>query len=240
MGSLVGTTSPLRGLPANLEPRQRVLFDGVRFAIDMAELTFDRLVDALLRISQDGKADNVPGGFGAPFCDAWTVIDSVNRIRPLLLSIPGAKDALPVQHFIQKTEDVYRLRNRVQHLHGRLDKLAADKLPTWGIITWVTVADPASFTGHVHAIVAGSVFDTEHVMENPVGSTIRVPLDLVKLRAHGEVVALTSIPAILQELVSFLEGQLRRQFNDVPVAASDVYLRLEFQGQRDSPTGKTG
>ncbi len=224
MHALVSEASQLRRLPANLEPRQRALFDGVRFSVDMAELALDRLLSALpLTPGVDALAGHV-----APFCDAWTLVDAVNRIRPLLRAIPKAEHSNDVQDFLASTEDVYRLRNCVQHLHGRLDKLAADNLPAWGVITWVTLKDPSKEILILHTLLAGSVFDGSLPVENPIGQPLRVPIDLVRLHAHGEVVTLTALPEILHKIVISLEKQLEKQFPVGPKTGEGLYVTMEL------------
>ena len=233
MNRIIEADSALRRLPSNLAPRHRALLDGIRFSAEMCELAFERLIDSLVKISQERSADGVLGGFAAPFSDAWTMIDAVNRMRPLTERLPGANRGDVTAAFMAATARVYTLRNAVQHLHGRLDKIAADKLPTWGTITWLSaMGSPPRF--RMHVLVPGAMFQGEHALENPTGLAIRAPLDHVRLRAHGAIVTITDLPLAVRRLISFLEGQITYQFKDVPTSGSDTYIEVEVVPDADA------
>jgi hypothetical protein len=204
----------------------------------MCDLAFERLINSLVQISRERSAEGVVGGVAAPFSDAWTMIDAVNRIRPLMKGLPGSHRADATAEFMAATERVYALRNAVQHLHGRLDKIAADQIPTWGTITWLSVmGSPPLFK--MHLLVPGATFQGEHATDNPAGLSIRAPLDHVKLRAHGTVVTITDLPLAVRRLITFLESQIARQFKDLPESGSDTYIEAEFalDADEDQRTG---
>src|SRR5450759_4334869 len=53
--------------------------DGVRYAIEMLDRSYSRLVAELEAAASNGTTEECP----AIFLDAWSVVDSANRIRVL-------------------------------------------------------------------------------------------------------------------------------------------------------------
>ncbi len=194
----------------------------------MADLSFARLCRALLAITPDSSHDSSLPGFAGPFGDAWSIIDSVNRLRPLTLLVPGAKKHPAVRAFLGATEPIRALRDNVQHIQSRVDRLVSQQLPTWGVISWVTLHDRDPVLIRSHVIVAGSVSPGSHRLENPAGQRLRPPMDLVKLTAHGLTVDLGEALRSVAGLVTILENQLSRQFGNLPHAASDVYVAVDI------------
>ncbi len=231
---LLSEESPLRRLPDGLNQRQRLILDGIRYAIDMADLAYNRLLNTLA-VYSSGSVDAVPSQiYTSAFSDAWSVVDSVDRLRGLLLLIPGAKESPEVQVFQDRSKSIRVLRNSIQHLHARFDKLVSEKLPTWGCITWVTLSPEDSTRGATHMIAAGSLRGTSYAMENPAGKPIQQSLDLISLHAHGLSIPFSDLREALSSLLSFLERTLSLQFKDLPHAAADLYLGLPFIIKEDN------
>lgn len=239
MSDLIAKESPLRRLPSQLERRQRIVLDGIRLSVEMAELALGRLCGTLLDIDPKKTAGGLPG-FAGPFIDAWSVIDAVNRLRSLVLMIPGTKDHPDVRGFLEATDTVRELRNDVQHLNARVDGLASQKLPAWGVISWVTLHDDTPVRARSHVLVAGSVATSSHYLENPVGQQIRSPIDLVKLNAHGRSIDLGRTLSSVAGLVELLERQLKEQFGDLPSSGSDLYAAIDVVPSDEEPDEPRG
>src|SRR6185503_13959056 len=112
----------------------------MRYSVEMAELASDRLVTLLAEVSKsEPDGVRVESACASGLCDAWTIVDAVNRLRALTYAIPDGEEADYVREFREQTEQIRKLRNDVQHLYARVDKLASDQQPTWGTIAWVTV-----------------------------------------------------------------------------------------------------
>jgi hypothetical protein len=83
MSKLIPQNSPLVRHPQNLDPRQRLILDGMRYSVEITELAFRRLVEILTAISQSGKDSLPPDAFASALADVWAIVDSVNRLRTL-------------------------------------------------------------------------------------------------------------------------------------------------------------
>jgi len=53
--------------------------DGVRYAIEMLDRSYSRLISELEAAASNGTTEECP----AIFLDAWSVVDSANRLRIL-------------------------------------------------------------------------------------------------------------------------------------------------------------
>lgn len=75
---MIGKDSPLRLLPRDLDARQSLIFDGIRYAAEMADLAYGRLRLELVQLSTCAESGGQPSSFTPVFCDAWTIVDSAN------------------------------------------------------------------------------------------------------------------------------------------------------------------
>src|SRR5262245_48420210 len=100
---MLADDSPLRRLPPDTEPRLVSLLDGIRYSIDMVDLSYGRLRQGLAethkRFEAGLPAPAPPGAqhpiptllYAAAFSDAWTIIDAADRLRRLIPHLPKNK-----------------------------------------------------------------------------------------------------------------------------------------------------
>ena len=200
----------------------------------MLELAFNRLKQSLISISGRSTLAEAPRYVvTAAFSDAWTIIDSANRFRALLRLFPESRDIVEIQTFLDDTEPIKLLRDRVQHLQARFDKLVSQKQPTWGWITWITFETLESVQSH--ALVAGSLKGLKGLRaENPAGKLITPPIDLITLNAHGLSVALVNVINQVANLVALIEESLTPQFEEYDRTGADLYLVMTMESPAQS------
>src|SRR5262249_2733749 len=135
---LVENDSPLRRLPLALSKRQFLVFDGIRYAAEMADIAHTRLKTTLFEIARTAEQKVVPcRDIAGALLDAWAVVDSVNRMSDLLAQGGhGVKRDAWYRLFRDRTEVVDLLRNKMQHLEGEINKLATQSGQLWGYLTW--------------------------------------------------------------------------------------------------------
>jgi hypothetical protein len=99
--------------------------------------------------------------------DAWSVVDSVHRIRELIEHAPiFPKNETDFRIFLAKTEVAEELRHYVQHLAGKA-KSWTSATPFWGVISWSSERDPTvQFTlvtsdPYVGGSLPGLIFDRQ-------------------------------------------------------------------------------
>ena len=227
IGLIIGEGSPLRRLPANLDRKQMLFLDGIRYSVNMADLAYSRLQQTLYRLSMNQQHYE---GFDLDILsavqDAWSIVDSFHRLRGLIRQTPGFKQKSPeMRVFMQHTEKVEDLRNAVQHLNHEIDKLVGANQTVWGSVSWFAVSDPSSKSGQIGLLVAGTVVTSEgHPMVNPVGKPLHSLVDLVTLTAYGHSLNLSNAMRHVERRIESLEDQLKDQFAGLPVAGSELLL----------------
>src|SRR6266487_2598090 len=138
---LVHDDSPLRRLQVRLERKQLLFFDGIRHAIEIADLAYERLRDTLSPITLNDQNAPFPKlrATGA-FLDSWVIIDAVDRLRGLLQLMPdeALANSANTRRFLEESNDVRSLRNVTDHLAQRADYVIANDSTALGILSWVT------------------------------------------------------------------------------------------------------
>src|SRR5688572_10074319 len=133
---IIGPDSSLRKLSVNLDPKQRLYFDGIRYSVEMADLAHIRLKQTLndLSTNRDKLAGLHYRHFVPAVLDTWSIIDSVHRLRGLIRQTPGIKQKSPgLKVFDQQSSIIDDLRNSVQHLNHTIENLLRESLPVWGV-----------------------------------------------------------------------------------------------------------
>lgn len=224
---IIDRNSPLMRIPAQVNRRQILFLDGIRFSIEMADLAYTRLCETLyyLAINCPNAADH--SKFISALQDAWSIVDSVNRLRGLLKHAPGFKQNAPGQNiFIRRTAEVEDLRNVVQHLNEKIDEtVIPQSAPLMGVLSWITVINPEQRQLKTCVLVAGTMYDKQnHAFVNPTEKKISPPVDLITLTASGYSVCLTKVMKYVEALAGELEEQLESQFTNLPPAGADMVI----------------
>lgn len=128
------STSALRRVPIAVADDDKVVLDGIRYSLEIANRAYKRLRHTLSEISQD------PDGEYAELyvdvvSDAWTVLDSLNRLREMCESGCAFLEHDFYRSYAQTLKQVVLLRNSHQHMNGRLEKIVADKESAWEAIS---------------------------------------------------------------------------------------------------------
>lgn len=230
---IIGPDSPLRKLPVNLDHKQRLYFDGIRYSIEMADLAYIRLKQTLhdLSTNREKLAGLHYRHFVPAVLDTWSIIDSVHRLRGLIRQTPGFKQKSPgLILFDQKTSSVEELRNSVQHLNHTIENLLLESLPVWGIISWVFVTDEQAKSVLCFTLVPGTMFDRKpDVIVNPLGKSVDIPIGLITLTASGHAVCISDIMERVQQLTVKVEEQIKEQFAGLSSAAADMLACIEIE-----------
>ena len=88
---LIPDDSPIRRLPDDFSREQALIFDGIRYAAEMADLAYWRLFDLLEEMSFLPSDQLTTRQIAAAMLDVWSIVDSVNRLRDLLKEVPGVR-----------------------------------------------------------------------------------------------------------------------------------------------------
>ncbi len=229
---IINENSPLRNLPAKLNRKQTLCFDGIRYCVEMADLAYSRLQRSLLNLTascSNPQPEHLE--FVAALLDAWSIVDSVHRLRGLLNATPGFKNTNDLIVFKRRTADFEKLRNAVQHLGSEINTIINQGTPVWGVLNWFCITNPESSTGKSCALVAGTIIDTgkDLPIVNPLAKRITPPIDLVTLTASSHSVSLSEALENLRLLTSGIEKALETQVAGLPRAGSDMVVCLDIQ-----------
>ena len=238
----IGHDSPLRLLPANLDRRQMLFFDGIRVATEMAESAYHRLAHSLQQAATNTIApEDLPKLVPLCFLDAWSIVDSTNRLRVLLQRLPRFKQRAPsLQLFYRRTEGVVPLRNSVQHLDGEIDRLARDNYSVWGTLTWMVLMDAQIGRFTVGTLASGTQFGGAHPLPNPAGISMHSTVDHVTLVAGGLELDLSEVVRSIVEFIQKLEGVIAPQSSGHAIAPSDFLILAEMVAAHAQDSSEPG
>lgn len=229
----------LQRLPQNLDRKQMLFLDGIRYSVETAETAYSRLRKTLLTLtnrSLEKKNLRIASLTTRAVLDAWVIIDSIHRLRGLLRQMPRVKQRAPyLVSFYKQTEKIEKLRNLVQHLNNEMDNLVLKKLPVWGTLNWVAIPGSVAGTYYSCSLTPGSLFGRVTPFVNPVGKDLQPPIDLIRLTAV-ESVNLSQLMDRVETIIALMEKQLRNQLKGLPLAGSDIFIILEIAPNPIPPT----
>ena len=235
---LISESSPLRKVP-RCEPTQQLFLDGIRFTIEMVELSFTRLCTQLWQFSdtkvQRQRRQHHAYAYGAALLDAWSVVDSIERLRTLILKMRGLKRTRPIKEFLANSSNVRPFRNRLHHLNEDLANGLYIGKPVLGCISWVTYVDTHTPTRRIFVLTPGALTHEVANLVNPVGVTTRAPLDLVTLFAHGAEVSLTNQMQYVASIVQPLETAITDALGHLPPAGGDMLFSCDCTNRDEEP-----
>jgi hypothetical protein len=234
---VIEENSPLRRLPTNLNPRQSQFFDGIRFTVEMADLAYERLKDHLLTLA--GPGVNQPRILAPlPFLYAWSIIDSIHRLRGLVDNLPGLarrNQSPEFRNFTEKAQTVEQFRNAVQHMDTEIPRSAEAGKAVWGTLSWLR-GDANQPILYTCMLVGGAMMPGgRHTFINPAGLPFAPPIDHVTLTLAEVPVSLTDLLSSSARLVRGLEMSLAAAFEQFPDRArSDLLIALAVQPEADA------
>ena len=151
--------SPLRQIPARFGDDQVLLFDGVRYCIAAAELSYLRAVQTAATISLSvglEQREEDKGLIPVLASDIWTTVDALSRLRLLLATLKGASSLNEVKAYQASTRDVADARDLLQHYNEAVTLLTASGAPVWGSFSWYfAMAGPPPVTRAI-VVAAGA------------------------------------------------------------------------------------
>lgn len=229
--------SPLLNLPKNIHPRQVVVLDGIRHAVEMASFAYHRLCKRLssLALREDGSENYMDA-----FIDAWAIVDNIDRFRQILSQDknfvmkpqPGAPS---INELFQPIRNV---RNVADHLAQRVDYVVANKGTALGSIGWFTCLDGK--TAQLCVLGPGSANDGRAFPATKPKS-FSPPTDAVILRAGEYTCDLSEAYRTMLYLLSGFEQLLIGAFK--PYSAQPrhvlrdvvIIVEMEFTGELMAP-----
>jgi len=235
---LLGRDSVLRRIPINFERKKAFFLDGIRHAVEILDVTYSRLRDALTHLALNPPASNdIPDVFAHVFIDAWGFVDAVDRFSMMYTEMPSikfgnAKGGIPpLREF---TQEFRKLRNITDHLASKADYVISRNGGAWGELTWLTGAQLQPELIAWHCTLRPGTLQTKPSMQtDPIMSTLDWPTDSIRLCAGEYEGNLSEIRKHIAVRVRHLEAQLKPAFQQpaqaqVPII-NDAYMRRQVK-----------
>lgn len=224
---IIGPESPLRFLPTEMTRRQALLFEGIRFSIEMADVAHRRLRETLLRLTDvDAPHEDVARAVE----DAWSIIDSSHRLKGILQQAPGIahREKWPGirQLLVDIAAPIDKVRNVFQHLNQDVERRLYQNWPLFGILHWFRLNSDGN-SGRVCSLMAGTIADGERPLMNVHGKRIyEPPLGMIELQVESTTVSITELMEIVKRIAGDLERSIPSQENRTPC---DSLIRVDIQ-----------
>ena len=231
---LLGRDSVLRRIPVNVKRKQAFFLDGIRHAVEILDVTYSRLRDALTHLALNPPAsDDLPDIIAHVFIDAWGFVDAVDRFRMMYTQMPdtkfgNAKGGIPpLREF---THEFRKLRNITDHLSSKADYVISRNGGAWGELNWLTGAQLQPELIAWHCTLRPGTLQTKPPMQtDPIISTLDWPTDSIRLSAGEYEGNLSEIRKHIAVRIRHLEAQLEPVFQQptqaqVPII-NDAYAR---------------
>jgi len=226
---LVAKDSPLRNVPANTERRTVLFLDGVRYSIQSFEIASRRLAQTLGQLSKGVGADDDLGEIiSFAILDAWSIIDSIHRLRELLEQMPGLKKNTPeLQLFLRRTSTVEDLRHYFQHFRTEIESYVEKSMPLWGTISWSTNNSETGLP-ETHTIVPGTYFQGAWIAACTFDTQQRKFVEHVLLHAGPLKVDLADLERFVGEFVKWYVDWHQSTFTGNNLLGADVHMKFSI------------
>ncbi len=193
----------------NRVAKKSLFLDGIYYSVRITRTTYNDLVGRLCTIA-DFQFQDPTNVAEYAITEAWTLIDSIYRLRRLLEDMPGLKQNSPqIQLFYRRTKNLKSLRDSIQHLDEFIDKYVPYKIPAFGRLSWIYPVENNRYKACM--IAPGDIQPDWKLMPSHMGEKMRLPVDFVTLTANGSV-CLTHMIDALEELIPWLNIQLDNNF----------------------------
>lgn len=224
---MLSENTVFRRLPANLNRVELRFLDGIRFGIETADLSFGRLHNLLLEVTQlaASRSDIPERVYPAAIADAWATVDSMHRLKELLKRTPGLKQGTPeVALFVRAADELNGLRNSFHHAREEINQLPPRETAIWGVINWCAPAgDHITMLG----LVPGTVTEGNYPALNPLGQIVLPPLDLVTIKAFARTAQLSDLHRKMARLTAHLESKVADRIAGMGGSGCDMLLCLD-------------
>jgi hypothetical protein len=209
--------SPLRRIPQILNRQQALFIEAIRCSVDMADVAYRRLRRTLLLLPEMRNEDpETPSAISA-LLDAWSVVDSLNRLRGVMQHMPGIKGkskSPTYRAFVHATEKIPTLRNTFQHLETDIHKSGDD--PNWavfGSLSWALV-NPERNEITSCIFMPGTVSGSRPMVTPAKREVWHHPVDSVTIERGGIAVCLSDAMRAVAAATQSLERDISKAYLD--------------------------
>ena len=217
----------LRRIPVDVDRRTILFLDGIRYSIQSFEIASGRLAQTLTKLSKNNNSDEDLGEIiSFATIDAWSIVDSIHRLRELLEQLPGLKKNTPeLQIFLRRTSAIEELRHYFQHFRTEIDSFVEKAMPLWGTISWSTINDETGLS-ETHTIVPGTYFHGAWAATCTFDTQEGRFVDRVLLHAGPCKVDLADIEDYIKELIAWYQNWYESKYKGEKRHGADMHMKF--------------
>lgn len=233
--------SAFLNLPAALNPKQAVFFDGMRHSAQIVNLSYSRLCRSLTELSLADSGVSEQCSFTHVFLDAWAFIDAADRFRCLWEMQPNS-DTIPntfspkvVRSQLQAIRDI---RNVSAHIAQKIDQIIALNSSVLGSIKWVTMESENPLKLKTHFIRPGITRgNVKAQFAMPSGDiSFNQGSGCISLSAGKYEANLSAAYKTIWSVVEFAEATLA---SSMQLATSQERIPIDMFGSAELDTGQS-
>lgn len=231
---LLGRDSVLRRIPVNVDPKPALFLDGIRLAVEIMDVAYVRLRDALTHLALHPPAQSeLPEISANAFLDAWGFVDAVDRFYMMYTQMPGMKFGaaeIGTPPLLEVTQEFRNLRNLMNHLAQKADSIVSRNGAVLGELTWLTGVQlqPKVIAYHC-TLRPGTLQSATPPQATPIVSTLDWPTDSICLSAGEYEANLTAVRTHIAIRIRRLEAQLQKVFQQPNQAQMPVINDMFFR-----------
>lgn len=227
---IIGPESPLRFLPAAMERRQALMFEGIRFSIQMADLAHARLRETLLGLTDAIQSPHEE--VGRALEDAWSIIDSISRLKGILQQAPGIthRDRWPsIRRLVREMgPSIDSLRNVFQHLDQDVALRVHQDWPLFGILHWFRLNTDGN-SGRICALMGGTIAAGQRPLMNIHGKRLyETPLGMIELQTEGASISISDLMEVVGRIAGDFERSLTEPRDNRAPSDSLIHIDIQF------------
>lgn len=218
----ISQTSYFRSPPTNLTPEQVLVFNGIRYSLDICDLCYDRMKKNLFDLSYS-EANQIPS-FPSIFSDVWSIINNATIFYNI---VTRHFDIKKNDLIFEKIQGIEFLRHSNQHIDERIDEILLEReLPIYGSLSWYAQLEPNSPEGKIMMINSGTIThrkSTKTDCTNPSDKINDEKINDIKLSMvvkinkstfERKIINLNELMKGLGSIIEFFEKQMKRQLEE--------------------------
>lgn len=214
--------SNLRNPPKLISPKLVLVFNAIRYSVDICEISIHRLITNLENLQKDSETEI----FDIPciFSDVWSIINNSVIFKKIICREFNIKETEKALVEINKAT---HLRHSNQHIDERLkEEILSDVLPVYGMLSWRTEKNEQNVF-NATTIYSGTFTSKENIkmtISNPTGiDKIKGNINMLEFRSiirekknkkfvyREESIILDQIISDMKKLIIHFDKQLNEQ-----------------------------
>lgn len=235
---IIKSNSFLRRPSTKIHPEQIIIFNAIRYSVDICEMAFNRLEKNLYEFQEQYYDGNY---IALIFSDVWTIINNGAILKKIICNNFNISDNDPIFGILSKLKG---LRDTNQHLEERAFQIFdyPELPPVYGTISWYAKKKENDFEGILTTIYSGTIFRSINAeMENPAGKENAKIVNDIKFEGIERVgknnfakssIYINHVIDDVKKIIQSFEIQFENQFKDIDTSerhVSDLILQFKIK-----------